>query len=152
MVINRQKRVPIRIRALDAFCRRASAALRLPKGAATICFVSNAQIASWNHCYRGKAKPTDVLSFPVAARGKNHNGESTRLPRIPRQENHYLGDIAIAPAVARRNAGALGRGFETELQVLVLHGLLHLMGYDHETDNGAMDRLEFRLRRKLGLA
>jgi len=64
----------------------------------------------------------------------------------------YLGDIAIAPAVARQNARRLGRGFGCEMRVLILHGLLHLMGYDHETDTGQMERRERSLRRQLGLA
>ena len=64
---------------------------------------------------------------------------------------HSLGDIAISPATARRNAKKFGRTLPTELQVLILHGVLHLLGYDHETDNGQMTRIENRLRRKLGL-
>ncbi|HEU5410276.1 MAG TPA: rRNA maturation RNase YbeY [Candidatus Acidoferrales bacterium] len=155
MVINRQKRVPVKIRSLDAFCRRAASALRLSANAATVCLVSDAQIATWNRLYRGKPKPTDVLSFPVGAQNGHRNGSriawrafNSSLSR----ETHYLGDIAIAPAVARRNARALGRSFDYELRILALHGLLHLMGYDHETDNGTMDRLESRLRRKLRLA
>jgi len=63
----------------------------------------------------------------------------------------YIGDIAIAPAVARRNARRFGRSFEDEMRILILHGILHLMGYDHETDDGQMDRREQRLRRALGL-
>jgi probable rRNA maturation factor len=64
----------------------------------------------------------------------------------------YLGDIAVAPAVARRNARRFGRTFAEEMHILILHGMLHLMGYDHETDTGQMDRRERRLRRALGLA
>ena len=64
----------------------------------------------------------------------------------------YLGDIAIAPAVALRNARRLGRTLPDELRILILHGVLHLMGHDHETDNGEMDRRETRLRRQLGLS
>ena len=63
-----------------------------------------------------------------------------------------MGDIAIAPRVARRNAKLLGRGLPQELKVLILHGVLHLLGYDHETDRGEMERIEMRLRRKLGIA
>ena len=154
MVINRQKRVPVKIRSLDAFCRRAASALRLPANAATVCLVSDAQIAAWNRAYRGKPKPTDVLSFPIASQNGHRNGKA-KIPfastsPLPR-ENRYLGDIAIAPAVARRNSRALGRSLDSELRILALHGLLHLMGYDHETDDGTMDRLESRLRRQLGL-
>jgi probable rRNA maturation factor len=155
MVINRQTRVPVKIRSLDAFCRRAASALRLNANAATVCLVSDAQIAAWNRAYRGKPKPTDVLSFPVAAQNGHRNG-NRKAPRSLKsalaRDIHYLGDIAIAPAVARRNARALGRSFDSELRILALHGLLHLMGYDHETDNGAMDRIESRLRRQLRLA
>ena len=64
----------------------------------------------------------------------------------------YLGDIAIAPVVARENARRFGRTLNDELRILILHGMLHLMGYDHETDNGEMERREQRLRRTLGLA
>ena len=64
----------------------------------------------------------------------------------------YLGDIAIAPVVARENARRLGRTLNDELRVLILHGILHLVGYDHETDNGEMERRELRLRRTLGIA
>ncbi len=63
-----------------------------------------------------------------------------------------MGDIAIAPAVARRNARRFGRTFPDEMRILILHGILHLMGYDHETDDGEMDRREHRLRRELRLA
>lgn len=154
MVINRQKRVPIKIHSLDAFCRRAASALRLPADAATICLVSDAQIAAWNRAYRRKPKPTDVLSFPVATQN-GYRSVKRKIPFARRssqpRENRYLGDIAIAPAVARRNARALGRSLDSELRILVLHGLLHLMGYDHETDHGAMDRIESRLRRQLRL-
>jgi rRNA maturation RNase YbeY len=66
-------------------------------------------------------------------------------------EGRHLGDIAISPATARRNAKKLGRNLPSELQILILHGVLHLLGYDHETDNGQMTRVENRLRRKLGL-
>jgi len=64
----------------------------------------------------------------------------------------YLGDIAIAPATARRYAKKNGRSFAGELRVLMLHGVLHLLGYDHESDGGEMDRLEKKLRRRFGIA
>jgi probable rRNA maturation factor len=153
MVINRQTRVPIAAAELDRFLARVHRMLHLPRSAATVCLVSEAEIAKWNRAYRGKSKPTDVLSFPADAspsrngfrRGKGirHNG-----PRAA-SDGFYLGDIAIAPAVARRNARRFGRSLSNELRVLILHGVLHLMGYDHETDAGQMERLELRLRRRL---
>ena len=84
---------------------------------------------SLNRDFRHKDKPTDVLSFP------SDDG----------------GDIAISLSIARRNARSLGHPFEDEIKVLLLHGLLHLKGYDHERDNGRMVRREEALRRKLGL-
>ena len=94
--------------------------------------VSDARVRTLNRVYRKKNVPTDVLSFPA--------GE-------PRQ----LGDVVIAAGVARRQARAAGHPMQTELRVLALHGLLHLLGYDHETDGGRMARLEARLRRRGGL-
>lgn len=67
-------------------------------------------------------------------------------------EANFLGDIAISPATARRNARKFRRTLSKELQILILHGVLHLLGYDHETDRGQMTRIENLLRRKLGLA
>lgn len=154
MVLNRQKRIRVRIRALDDFLHRATALLGLPNDAATLCLVTDMQIARWNRAYRGKQRPTDVLSFPVNTHkpnGKDKTSVSSKSPHASRQ-NEYLGDIAIAPAVARRNARSLGRSFDQEMCILALHGLLHLMGYDHETDNGAMERLESRLRQRLRIA
>lgn len=154
MILNRQKRIRVKLRALDDFLRRATALLRLPEHSAAICLVTNAQIARWNRIYRAKDRPTDVLSFPVNAHAPNGNGKGPALSKSfhESRENEYLGDIAIAPAVARRNARAFGRSFDQEMRILALHGLLHLMGYDHEADNGAMERLEMRMRRKLRIA
>ena len=79
--------------------------------------------------------------------------KSRRLAQISpsTSDPHSLGDIAISPATARRYAKKNGRTLPSELQILILHGVLHLLGYDHETDNGQMTRVENRLRRKLGL-
>jgi probable rRNA maturation factor len=89
-----------------------------------------------NRQYRRKDYATDVLSFPAAER---------------RHDDKYLGDIVIARGVAGRQARQHGHGVAVELQILALHGLLHLLGYDHETDTGQMAELERRLRRKGGL-
>jgi probable rRNA maturation factor len=118
----------------------------------TVCFVSDAEIARMNQAFRKKKGPTDVLSFPAIERRRPaivraQNPGRLRGKRIP----EFLGDIAIAPSVARRNARKFGRTVLNELRILILHGLLHLLGYDHETDRGQMSRLEGRLRRKLGL-
>ncbi len=147
-------RVPIK--RLEDFTARVRRALQLPDGSFTVCLVTNTEIAEWNRAYRHKSGPTDVLSFPTEAEGaprKKLNRPRRPPPRTePEISADYLGDIAIAPAVARRNARRFGRTFSQEMRILILHGMLHLMGYDHETDTGQMERREQRLRRQLGLA
>jgi len=138
MISNRQRAVRLPIRSLEQFFVRAMKEVRLPRDAASVCLVTNGQIKKWNAAYRGKNKPTDVLSFP----------SEDDAPAGAK----YLGDIAIAPVVARQNALFYGRTLNQELEILILHGILHLMGYDHETDTGQMDRREQRLRRSLGIA
>jgi rRNA maturation RNase YbeY len=78
--------------------------------------------------------------------------EKTRVKQESRIAETYLGDIAIAPVTARRYAKKNGRSLNNELRVLILHGVLHLLGYDHETDRGEMDRIEQKMRRRFGLA
>jgi probable rRNA maturation factor len=143
MVINRQQRVRVAVNPLEAFARRARRALGLGARDLTVCLVNDATIARMNHTFRGKRGPTDVLSFPV-------NGVEPRSSFV--SSASYLGDIAISPETALRNARRLGRALADELRMLILHGMLHLAGYDHETDHGEMDELERRLRRRLGLS
>lgn len=107
-----------------------------------MCLVSDAEMARLNAAYRRKKGPTDVLSFPAPQ--PNKKGQAVA--------DHFLGDIAIAPETARRYALRNGRSLRDELRVLILHGVLHLLGFDHETDEGQMEHLEQRLRRRLGLA
>jgi probable rRNA maturation factor len=155
MILNRQRSVRVSVRDLDKFLERALRRLRLPAGALTVCLVENGAMVRWNRAYRGKKGSTDVLSFPT--NGAQRNGKSLAAPKWPKRgraaaSDFYLGDIAIAPAVARCNARRFGRTFGKEMQILILHGILHLMGYDHESDEGQMDRREQRLRRECGLA
>jgi probable rRNA maturation factor len=160
MIFNRQRRVRVSVRDLKDFLSRARLALRLPSTSVTVCLVTSSEIARWNRVYRGKSRATDVLSFPAGKPRRRPGGSGTRkkadsfspaLFATPDSPASYLGDIAIAPEVARRNARRLGRPFAQEMRILILHGMLHLMGYDHETDAGEMDRRERRLRRALGL-
>lgn len=110
----------------------ASAAPARARGEVTIALLTDAAMRKLNARYRHADYATDVLSFPADARG-------------------VLGDIAIARGVAAKQARRLGHSERVELRVLALHGLLHLLGYDHETDRGEMARAEDRLRRKAGL-
>ena len=145
MILNTQREVRVAARRIEAFASKARRVLRLSPDSCSICLVSRAQIAKWNRSYRGKSKPTDVLSFPA-------EDLPNRLVKARRvSPKTFLGDIAICPAVARENAVRFNRAPHEELCILVLHGMLHLMGYDHEKDAGQMDRREARLRKKLGL-
>ncbi len=149
MILNRQRAARVARRPLELFLQRVKSELGLDESQATVCLVSDAEIARMNEKFRKKKGPTDVLSFPTVAR--------RRLVRRPRgskpvKAGEYLGDIAISPATARRYAKENGRKLSSELQVLILHGILHLLGYDHETDRGQMDRVERKLRKRLGLA
>lgn len=152
MILNRQQQVRVSLTKLRSFLARAERALRLREESFAVCLVTNAQMARWNRLYRGKIGATDVLSFPADAARRPRRRKSPRPSGNQIADRNYLGDIAIAPAVARRNARRFGRTFEQEMHILALHGMLHLMGYDHETDGGEMDRRERRMRRALGLA
>jgi probable rRNA maturation factor len=122
----------------------ASAAPRRARGAVNVALVSDARVRALNRQYRRKDYATDVLSFPATPVERSASSVSSN-------RTGFLGDIVIARGVARRQAREAGHGERTEWRVLALHGLLHLLGYDHETDRGEMVRLERRLRRRAGL-
>jgi probable rRNA maturation factor len=120
------------------------AAPQTARGEVTVALVSDARMGTLNRAYRGKDYATDVLSFPASA--------SSEAPVPADAHAAYLGDIVIATGVAQRQAEQVGHPVSVELKVLALHGLLHLLGYDHETDTGDMARVESMLRKKAGLA
>jgi len=152
MVLNKQRKVRLARRPLEAFLRRTQRELRIPDSEITVALVSDQEIAHWNERYRQKKGPTDVLSFPaVGAASRVSTVRSSRAGDGWRRPD-MLGDIAIAPQTAKRYARSNGRTLQQELRVLVLHGVLHLMGYDHESDHGQMNRIERKLRRRLGIA
>ncbi|HUG53555.1 MAG TPA: rRNA maturation RNase YbeY [Vicinamibacteria bacterium] len=129
-LLNRQRRRRVPSARLRHVLQEAARALDV-SGEVSLVLTSDAAVRRLNARYRGKDRPTDVLSFP---------GEGGRLG---------LGDIVISLDTAARNAPRFGRTLPQELDVLALHGFLHVLGYDHETDDGTMDRLEARLRRRL---
>ena len=114
------------------------------EGALDIALISDVAMRRLNRAFRGVDATTDVLSFPADSAAAPIKSGRGVLPR-------YLGDIAIATGVAYRQARTCGHPVGVELKILALHGLLHLLGYDHETDGGRMRRLEERLRRQAGL-
>ena len=130
VVLNQQRRRRVPAARLRRVIEDAGRALRV-SGEVALVLTSDAPVRRLNARYRHQDKPTDVLSFP------GPGGEAG------------LGDIVISLDTAARNAPRFGRTFGEELQVLTLHGFLHVLGYDHETDDGTMDRLESRLRRRL---
>jgi len=130
VLLNRQRRRLVRGARLRRVLRAAARDLGVT-GELAVVLAGDRTLQTLNARYRGRDKPTDVLSFP------GPGGEAG------------LGDVVISVETAARNARALGRTFPQEVDVLALHGFLHVLGYDHETDDGTMDRLERRLRRKL---
>ena len=131
-VVTRQRKTKIDIKAWETFAARAAEAVGKSNSSATVAFVSDKTIRQLNRQFRGVDKATDVLSFPAGDSDKSN-----------------LGDVAISVETAARQAKENGLTFNEEVAQLILHGLLHLCGYDHETDNGEMNRLELRLRKKL---
>ncbi len=115
-------------------------------GSFTVRCVSDREMRRLNSSFRRRDETTDVLSFPgqvtVVQRGKPESS----LTLIG--EERHLGDVVISVPAARRQASRLGHGVGVELRILLLHGVLHCLGHDHETDGGVMDRLEHRLRRR----
>ena len=148
MIVNRQRAARLARPPLESFLRRVKNELGLEEAGLTVRLVSDAEISRMNETFRKKKGPTDVLSFPMVARRR-----PVRLRRGSRtvRAGEYLGDIAISPATAQRYAKKNGRKLSNELEVLILHGVLHLLGYDHETDRGEMERIERKLRIRLGL-
>lgn len=130
VVLNRQKRRRLARARIERVLQGAALALGV-SGEVALVFGGDRAIRRLNARYRRKDRPTDVLSFPGPGGDQG------------------LGDIIISVPAAERNAGRFGRALSAELEVLALHGFLHLLGYDHETDDGTMDRVEARLRRRL---
>ena len=138
-VRNLQRRIKVDGRSLAKFLRRAADEVGVMEDASgAVVLVGDARMRTLNRDFRKDDRPTDVLSFSPGG-SFSHEGEC------------YLGDIVISADKARHQALQKGWDLQQELRLLTLHGLLHLMGYDHESDEGEMGRLEYRLRRKLGL-
>jgi probable rRNA maturation factor len=130
VLLDRQRKRRLAAGRLRRVLADAARALRV-RGEVALVLTGDRAVRTLNARYRGKDKPTDVLSFP------GPGGEVG------------LGDIVISVDTAARNAKEYGRTLPQELDILALHGFLHVLGYDHETDDGTMDRLEKRLRRRL---
>jgi probable rRNA maturation factor len=131
VVRNLQRRHAVDREHLSSFLAEVASAVGASERSATVALVNDEKIQALNRDFRGYDKPTDVLSF--AAGGA------------------YLGDVVISVETAYRQARRRGTTLRRELSVLTLHGFLHLLGYDHERDDGEMRRLEYRLRKRFGI-
>jgi probable rRNA maturation factor len=141
-VVNRQRKLPLDCERWQAFTAKAVKAAPAKGAGVTVAFVSDRMMRELNRRWRGKRETTDVLSFPEW---------QDAFAEFQMQEGLTLGDVVISVEQAARQAADHGLEFEKEVAQLILHGLLHLCGYDHETDRGEMNRLELRLRRELGI-
>lgn len=137
VVSNRQRRHRVSGATLRSFLTRVAAEVP-PDGPSELAvrLVSDAAIRRLNRQFRGRDTPTDVLSFPA---GEADGPDSIR----------YLGDIAVSVSTAARQARERGHTLSRELKILALHGYLHLLGFDHERDDGRMMRLQRRVQRAL---
>lgn len=154
MLVNLQKRYTVRRAPLSAFVRSLKRRLRLGNREFNICFVDDNAIRHLNSAFRAKNEATDVLSFPWnESVGPVHQRRRPSSRRRARSGiTNFLGDVVISVETARRNAGEEGHSTFHEIRWLILHGVLHLLGYDHERDSGEMTALELSLREQLGVA
>lgn len=157
-LINRQRAFQIEGKDLIRFAETVLGDLGLVRAQASVVFVSDRQMRRLNRDFRSIDKPTDVLSFSYSTgalygSGSVENGEPARAEADADghavSDPDYLGDVVISTETAARYADKKGIDLDRELKILIIHGLLHLCGYDHETDNGEMNRLEQKLRKRL---
>jgi len=136
-VLNRQRGHGVNCAELAEFVRRLNAAAPAERAdSLAVCLVSDRKMRELNRRYRGKDSATDVLAFPAGA-------------AVHEEEARHLGDIVISVTTAERQAVEARHPLRRELQLLALHGYLHLLGYDHERDDGTMLRVQDRLARRL---
>ena len=138
VIFNRQRRYAVPLSKLRRFLVRLGSRLKIPEREFVVLLTNDRTMRRLNHRFRNKNRATDVLSFPSSA----------SLQQDPSCETSYLGDIIISVERARRQAIERKHNLEKELRILMIHGVLHLLGHDHETDQGQMRRKELRLQRE----
>jgi probable rRNA maturation factor len=140
IILNRQRKYRISISSLRQFAKTLGKKLRIPDVEFTVVLSNDQVIRRLNRDYRQKDKATDILSFPPGSCGQPHPLHF---------DNRTLGDMIVSVETARKQAFERKHSLNTELRILLIHGLLHLLGYDHETDQGQMRRKELKLQREL---
>lgn len=141
MIVNLQRKVKVEAAAFRPFAEAVLAGVEETAGGTfSVAFVSDRRMKELNSLFRGKDATTDVLSFPHEA------------DEFETHEQHFLGDIVISAEQAAKQADENGLSLELEIKQLILHGVLHLCGYDHETDSGEMNARELELRDGLGIS
>jgi probable rRNA maturation factor len=138
-VVNRQRKTPVDCERWQTFAAKVMDVLPAGPADLTIAFVSDRAMSELNLMWRHKRGTTDVLSFPA---------DQDEFEKV---EGNRLGDVVISIEQAARQAKENGLTLDEEIAQLILHGMIHLCGYDHATDDGEMDRLELRVRKKLGI-
>jgi len=138
-VVNRQRKMPLDCERWRKFVEKAWQAIPTSSEGVTVAFVSDRAMRELNRLWRHKQGTTDVLSFPV------------EQDEFEKMEGSSLGDVVISVEQAARQAKENGLTLDQEIAQLILHGLIHLCGYDHSTDDGEMNKLELRLRLRLGI-
>ncbi len=138
-VVNRQRKIKVERDRWQAFAEKALAIVPANSDGVTVAFVSDRAMSELNRMWRHKQGTTDVLSFP------------SEQDRFENAEGSNLGDVVISLEQAARQAKDNHIRLDDEIAQLILHGMIHLCGYDHATDKGEMNRLELRLRKKLGI-
>lgn len=151
MILNRQDKTKVDLASAEALVRQLGRVLGLEGKRFNVCFVDDGQIRALNAAYRHKSEATDVLSFPWKPGSALDIEKSGALSDPDGEFKGFLGDVVISAETAGRNAQAEGHALATEISRLILHGLLHLIGMDHETDGGEMVALEHDLRERLGV-
>jgi probable rRNA maturation factor len=164
LILNLQDKYIVNTSRLSEYVGELRRALGLGKRDCNVCLVNDREIRRLNTLFRGKERATDVLSFPWEGRqrlahprtkrGRTRRRQTGSGPdaRAKLEFRNHLGDIVISLETAKRNARQEGHSTLNEIRWLILHGLLHLLGYDHESDQGEMIRLELALRTRLGIS
>ncbi|HZH33872.1 MAG TPA: rRNA maturation RNase YbeY [Pyrinomonadaceae bacterium] len=142
-IVNRQRKIKVNPEIYRQPAESAIAAIKKAEGkTVTIAFVSDRKMRELNNEFRGKDATTDVLSFP---------NETEEFDTFDTENQNSLGDVVISVEQAQKQAGENNLSLDLEIKQLILHGILHLSGYDHEADAGEMNTLELELRDKLGI-